>query len=33
MNKVKIPKSDLDASEISLGCMRIAGLANQDIST
>jgi predicted oxidoreductase len=33
MNKVKITKSDLDASEISLGCMRIAGLANQEISS
>ena len=33
MNKVKIAKCDLDASEISLGCMRIAGLPNQDIST
>ena len=33
MNKIKIAKSDLEASEISLGCMRIAGLANQEIST
>jgi len=33
MNKVKISNCDLDASEISLGCMRIAALANQEIST
>ena len=33
MNKVKIAKCDLDASEISLGCMRISALENQDIST
>jgi predicted oxidoreductase len=33
MNKVKIAKCDLDASEISLGCMRIADLTNQAIST
>jgi predicted oxidoreductase len=33
MNKVKIAKCDLDASEISLGCMRIADLTNQEIST
>jgi len=33
MNKVKISNCDLDASEISLGCMRIAALANQEIFT
>ena len=33
MNKVKIAKCDLNASEISLGCMRIADLTNQEIST
>ena len=33
MNKVKIARCDLDASEISLGCMRIANLTNQEIST
>jgi predicted oxidoreductase len=31
MNKVKIARCDLDASEISLGCMRIADLTNQEI--
>ncbi len=33
MKSVKIANCDLDASEISLGCMRIAGMANQEIST
>jgi predicted oxidoreductase len=33
MNKVKIAKCDLEASEISLGCMRIVDLTNQEIST
>ncbi len=33
MNKVKIAKCDLGASEISLGCMRIADLSKQEIST
>jgi predicted oxidoreductase len=33
MNKVKIAKCDLDASEISLGCMRIADLSKQEIAT
>lgn len=33
MNKVKIAKCDLDASEISLGCMRIAEMSSQEIST
>ena len=32
MNKVKIAKCDLDASEISLGCMRIASLSNPEIA-
>ena len=32
MNKVKIAKCDLDASEISLGCMRIVDLTNQEIA-
>jgi predicted oxidoreductase len=31
MNFIKIPHSDMNASEISLGCMRISGMANQDI--
>jgi predicted oxidoreductase len=30
---IKIPNSDMNASEISLGCMRISGLSNQDILT
>jgi predicted oxidoreductase len=33
MKKVKIAKCDLDASEISLGCMRIVDLTIQEIST
>lgn len=33
MNKVKIARCDLNASEIALGCMRIADLTNQEIST
>ncbi|MBN8579189.1 MAG: aldo/keto reductase [Anaerolineae bacterium] len=33
MNKVKIAKCDLDASEISLGCMRIADLTKPEIAT
>ena len=33
MNTVKIAKCDLEASEISLGCMRIAEMDNRDIST
>ena len=33
MKSVKVANCDLDASEISLGCMRIAEMANQDIST
>jgi len=33
MNKVKIANCDLDASEIILGCMRIASLEKRSIST
>ena len=33
MKYIKVPNTDMSASEISLGCMRIAGMANQDIST
>jgi len=33
MNKIKIARCDLDASEISLGCMRISSMSNQDIAT
>jgi predicted oxidoreductase len=33
MNTIKIAHSNLDASEIALGCMRIARLSNQDIAT
>ena len=33
MNKVKIAKCDLDASEIALGCMRIVDLTKQEIAT
>jgi predicted oxidoreductase len=33
VHKVKIAHSDLDASEISLGCMRIAGMSDQEIAT
>jgi predicted oxidoreductase len=33
MNTIKIARSDLDASEIALGCMRIASLSNQDVAT
>jgi predicted oxidoreductase len=33
MNKVKIAKCDLDASEISLGCMRISDLTKPEIAT
>ncbi len=32
MNKVKIAQCDLEASEISLGCMRIADLTHQEIA-
>jgi predicted oxidoreductase len=33
LNTIKIARSDLDVSEIALGCMRIARLSNQDIAT
>lgn len=33
MKYIKIPNSSMNASEISLGCMRISGMTNQDIST
>ncbi len=33
MNTIKIARSDLDVSEIALGCMRIASMSNQDIAT
>jgi predicted oxidoreductase len=33
MKKVRIARCDLEASEIALGCMRIASLSNQDIAT
>jgi predicted oxidoreductase len=33
MKYIKVPNSDMNASEISLGCMRISTMANQDIST
>jgi predicted oxidoreductase len=32
MKYIKIPNSDMSASEISLGCMRISGMANQEIA-
>jgi len=33
MKYIKIPNTDLNASEISLGCMRIADMSKQDIAT
>ena len=33
MKYIKVPDTDMNASEISLGCMRISGLTNQQIST
>lgn len=33
MKYFNIPNSDMKASEISLGCMRISGMANQEISS
>jgi len=33
MKYIKIPNTDMNASEISLGCMRIASMAKQEIST
>jgi len=33
MKNVKLPNNEMNASEISLGCMRISSLTNQEIST
>ena len=33
MKYIKVPYTDINASEISLGCMRISGMTNQEIST
>ena len=33
MKYIKVPNTDIDASEISLGCMRISSMTNQEIST
>src|SRR6185369_2455185 len=33
MKYIKIPNTDMNASEISLGCMRIPSMTNQEIST
>lgn len=33
MKYIKIPNSSMNASEISLGCMRISGMSNQEISS
>jgi hypothetical protein len=33
MKYIKVPNSDMNASEISLGCMRISDMPNQEIST
>jgi predicted oxidoreductase len=33
MKQIKIAHSDMNASEISLGCMRISGMTNTEIST
>src|SRR5262245_47165317 len=33
MKYIKVPNTDMNASEISLGCMRIADLTNQEITT
>jgi predicted oxidoreductase len=33
MKQIKIANSDMNVSEIALGCMRISGMANQEIST
>src|SRR5215216_6431197 len=32
MKYIKVPNTDMNASEISLGCMRISGMTNQEIS-
>ena len=33
MKYIKVPNTDMNASEISLGCMRIASMSDQEIST
>ena len=33
MKYIKVPNTDMNASEISLGCMRLSNLTNQEIST
>src|SRR5215510_13163925 len=33
MKYIKVPNTDMKASEISLGCMRISDMTNQEIST
>lgn len=33
MKYIKVPNTDMNASEISLGCMRISDMTNEDIST
>jgi predicted oxidoreductase len=33
MKNVKLPNNEMNASEISLGCMRISSMSNQEIST
>jgi predicted oxidoreductase len=33
MKYIKVPDTDMSASEISLGCMRISSMTNQEIST
>lgn len=33
MKYIKVPNTDMNASEISLGCMRIPSMTNQEIST
>src|SRR5215212_2078545 len=33
MKYIKVPNTDMSASEISLGCMRISEMTNQEIST
>src|ERR1044072_3065977 len=33
MKYIKVPNTDMNASHISLGCMRISEMANQEIST
>ena len=33
MKYIKVPNTNMEASEISLGCMRISDMANEEIST